>query len=85
MFAYIDYNIPMLFNEKSIMLLIAFSVMAFSVSPLSPLERRAQERVVACYLPAIFAWWLLFQFPFWLGGIPAVISFQAIKSIVLLG
>ena len=62
MFAYIDYSIPKLFNGKSVMLLVAFGIMAFFVSPLSPLERRAQERVVACYLPAIFVWWFLFQF-----------------------
>jgi hypothetical protein len=62
MLAYVDYSIPKLFSEKSVMLLLAFGVMAFFVSPFSHLDRRVQERVVACYLPAIFAWWFLFQF-----------------------
>jgi len=67
MLAYVDYSLPKLFNEGSVMLLVGFSVMAFFVSPLSPLDRRVQERLVACYLPAICAWLLLVQFQHHLG------------------
>ncbi len=62
MFAWIDYSIPKLFNEKSVMLVIAFSIMTFFVSPFSPLNRRFQDRVTAIYLPTIFLWWFFFQF-----------------------
>ncbi len=62
MLAWIDYSIPKLFNEKSVVLAVVFCIMAFFVSPLSPLDRRTQDRVTAIYLPAMFLWWFFFQF-----------------------
>ena len=62
MLAFIDYRIPKLFNERSVLLAIVFCMMAFFVSPLSPLDRRTQDRVTAIYLPAIFLWWFFFQY-----------------------
>ena len=61
MLSWIDYSVPKLFNEESVVLFVAFFLMAFFVSPLSPLSRTTQERATAFYLPAIFIWWFLFQ------------------------
>jgi len=61
MIAMTDYRIPTLFDEETAILAVVFSLMAFLVSPLSPLNRRIRERLTAFYLPAIFIWWYFFQ------------------------
>jgi len=61
MLAMYDFRPPPLFNGRSAALVIVFSIMAFFVSPFSPLNPRTQDRVTAFYLPAILTWWYLFQ------------------------
>ena len=62
MLAFIDYSIPKFTNERTVVLAVVFSIMAFFVSPLSPLDQRKRERATALYLPAILIWWYFFQF-----------------------
>ena len=62
MFAWIDYSTPQFFNAKSVILLVVFSCIACLVSPLSPLERPAQDRFALFIPPAILVYWYLFQF-----------------------
>lgn len=51
-----------LVNEQTYGLLLAFSLLAFLVSPISPIPRRAQDRLVGWFPLPIFLYWLLFQF-----------------------
>jgi len=62
MLAWIDYSTPQFFNVKSVVLVLVFSCVAFLVSPLSPLERTAQDRFALLVPPAILVYWYLFQF-----------------------
>ena len=62
MFAWIDYSTPKLFNAKSVVLLVVFSCLAYSVSPRSAFDRTFQDRLVLFFPPVIFVYWFLFQF-----------------------
>jgi hypothetical protein len=61
MIAMIDYRIPTLFDHRSLILAVVFSLMALLVSPLSHLNSRIREGITALYLPGILIWWYLFQ------------------------
>src|ERR1035438_3558722 len=61
MFAYIDNRPPTLVNTRTICLLGVFVLLAFLVSPKSPLSRKHQDRFVCWFPLGIFVYWVLFQ------------------------
>lgn len=61
MLAWIDYSIPRLFNEKSAVLFLVLSFLAYLISPRSPLEKKERDRLVLVYPMMIFVYILLFQ------------------------
>jgi hypothetical protein len=60
MFAWIDNRPPILVNERTFVLLAVFCLMAFLVSPKSPLPRVTQDRLVCWFPVGIFLYWFLF-------------------------
>ena len=61
MFAYIDRSIPKLRSTRGECLLAVFCVLAFVVSPISPLSWRSREGLVLIFPPGIFIYYFLFQ------------------------
>ena len=61
MLAYIDRSIPKLLNTRGEFLLITLGILAFLVSPLSPVPRKVRDNLVLLFPPGIFIYFFLFQ------------------------
>jgi hypothetical protein len=50
MLAFVDLRIPQLFDVKNELLFSVFCIMAFFISPISPLDERKKETTAICWL-----------------------------------
>jgi hypothetical protein len=61
MLAYIDNRIPHLFSAKSAVLFIVLGLLAYLISPRSPLGKPERDKLALVYPPLVFVYFLLFQ------------------------